>query len=237
MDLQDRVALVTGGGSGVGRALALRLAAAGAHVLICGRRSEALAETQAAVGAAGPGTCLTMTLDLAEPAAAHDLVEAARARYGRIDLLINNAGVGHTCPVARFSEADFDQEFAVHCRATFATTKAVWATMASQKSGVIINISSLAAVDPFPGFAVYGAMKAWVNAFTKATAAEGKAVGIRTYAIMLGAVETAMLRGLFPKYPASQALDPAEAADRILDLLRPDHPTPSGEAVIVAKGK
>jgi 3-oxoacyl-[acyl-carrier protein] reductase len=230
-----QVAVVTGSSSGVGLATAKRLAAHGFHLLLCGRRRDALIEAQAAVHAAGPGECLAIPLDLAESQAGRELVGVALARYGRIDVLVNNAGFAPNVSLERFAEAEFEQALAVNCRAVYATTRAAWPALIRQHGGLVVNISSLAAVDPFQGFAVYGACKAWVNLFTKAIASEGRSHGIRTYSVMLGAVDTPMLRGFFPEFPTEQTLRPDEVAEAIVRLLEVDRAPPSGEAIVLKK--
>jgi 3-oxoacyl-[acyl-carrier protein] reductase len=230
-----KVAVVTGGSSGVGLETAKRLAANGFHLLLCGRRRDALIAAQAVVHAAGSGECLTIPLDLAGSEAGRELVGAALARYGRIDVLVNSAGFAPNALIESFAEADFEQAFAVNCRAVYATTRAAWPALTQQHGGLIVNISSLAAVDPFQGFAVYGACKAWVNLFTKAIASEGRPHGIRTYALMLGAVDTPMLRGLFPEFPTEQTLQPDEVAEAIVRLLDVDRAPPSGEDIVLKK--
>ncbi len=227
------VAIVTGGSSGVGLATAKRLAAAGFCLVLCGRRAELLTAARSAVEAAGCSECLTLQLDLAEAKAGTELVDAALTRFSRVDVLVNNAGFAPNSSLESFDESSFDQALAVNCRAVYATTRAAWPVLLRQREGLIVNISSLAAVDPFPGFAVYGACKAWVNLFTKAIAAEGRSHGIRAYAVMLGAVETPMLRGLFPDFPAEQTLMPDEVAEAIMRLLDPDQAPTSGETIVL----
>jgi NAD(P)-dependent dehydrogenase (short-subunit alcohol dehydrogenase family) len=229
------VAVVTGGSSGVGLAMAKRLAAEGFHLLLCGRRPDALIAARDAVEAAGPGECTTIPLDLAESNAGTELIGAALARYSRIDLLVNNAGFAPNALLESLDDRSFEQALAVNCRAVYDTTRAAWPALVRQRGGLIINVSSMAAVDPFPGFAVYGACKAWVNLFTKAIASEGRPHGIRAYAVMLGAVETPMLRGLFPDFPAEQALMPEEVAGAILQLLDAGQAVPGGEAIVLRK--
>jgi NAD(P)-dependent dehydrogenase (short-subunit alcohol dehydrogenase family) len=229
------VAVVTGGSSGVGLATAKRLADQGFDLLICSRRPDALFAARTAVEAAGPGACLAIQLDLSESGAGAELIGAALDRYSRIDLLINNAGFAPNAPLNSLDERCFEQALAVNCRAVYATTKAAWPALMRQGGGLVINISSMAAVDPFPGFAVYGACKSWVNLFTKATASEGRPHRIRTYALMLGAVETPMLRGLFPDFPAELALMPDEVAEAIIRLLDSGKAPPSGEAIVLKK--
>ena len=113
------------------------------------------------------------------------------------------------------TSADYERAVAVNVSAVFHATQAVWPIMQKQGGGTIVNVSSLASDDPFPGFAVYGACKAWVNLFTKATAAEGRPHNIRVYAVAPGAVETGMLRERFPDFPAEQSLAPEDVAGTI----------------------
>ena len=107
--------------------------------------------------------------------------------------------------------------------------------MRQQRSGVIVNISSVASVDPFPGFSIYGACKAWVNLFTKALAAEGKPLGIRAYAIAPGAVETSMLRSAFPDFPADHTLRPDDIAAAIEAVCDDRLAHSSGQTIFVRK--
>ena len=139
-------------------------------------------------------------------------------RFGRVDVLVNNAGVAPLAPVDEFDPAEFERVCQVNMAAVFHTTQAVWPVMKAQGGGLIANISSLASVDPFPGFGVYGASKAWVNLFSQATAAEGKAVGIRVFAIAPGAVETQMMRSIFPDFPKDQTLNPDDVAAVIVSV-------------------
>ena len=119
--------------------------------------------------------------------------------------------------------------------AIFHTTRAVWPLMKAQGGGVIINMSSMAAVDPFPGFAVYGASKAWVNLFSQATASEGKPHGIRVFSVAPGAVETGLMRASFPDFPADKTLAPDEVAAVILSLCEPALAPCSGQTLFVRK--
>ena len=97
--------------------------------------------------------------------------------------------------------------------------------MAKAKQGIVVNISSMAAIDPFTGFSLYGASKGWIETWTKALADEGQRKGIRVYGIRPGAVETPMLRRLFPDYPAQQCVAPTEIAEAIFDLaIHQSHP-------------
>ena len=107
--------------------------------------------------------------------------------------------------------------------------------MAEQGGGAIVNISSIAAYDAFPGFAAYGAAKAFVVAYTKSLAGEGKPCGIRVFGIAPGAVETDMLRDALPDFPEEQALDPGDVAAMVETVLLPAYRYSSGQTVIVTK--
>lgn len=212
-----RVGLVTGGSRGIGRATAVAMAKAGYAVITCGRDSASLAKVSEELEETGVPIA-TVVADLSEVGEAEKLIHFAIDRFGRIDLLVNNAGAAPRASIDEITAADFDRAVAVNIGATFHTTRSAWPAMRRQGGGTVINISSMASIDPFPGFQVYGACKAWVNLFTKAIADEGRPLGIRAFALALGAVETQMLRSAFPKFPAEQTLDPAQVAETILAL-------------------
>jgi len=100
---------------------------------------------------------------------------------------------------------------------------------------VIVNISSAASVDPFPGLVAYGGTKAWVNIWSKGLADEGRPLGIRVFAVAPGAVETKMLREAFPDFPADQTLDPMDVADMVFQLSLPECRYASGQTIMVQK--
>ena len=162
-------------------------------------------------------------------------IQAAVDTNGRIDVLINNAGIAANAKIEATAPETFEQMAAINMHAVFHACRAVWPVMRTQGGGTIINISSLAAFDPFPGFAAYGASKAWVNLFTKASADEGRPDNIRVFAIAPGAVETGMLRGPFPDFPSEQTLDPDDVAALIETLLNPRCAHASGSTIPVRK--
>jgi len=133
------------------------------------------------------------------------------------------------------SDDDFEQALRANIAGVFYMTRAAWPALRRQGSGTVVNISSLAAVDPFPGFAVYGACKAWVSLFTKAADDEGRPLGIRVFAIAPGAVETAMLRQNFPDIPAEQTLAPDEVAGMIEAVCEPRASHASGQTIFIRK--
>jgi NAD(P)-dependent dehydrogenase (short-subunit alcohol dehydrogenase family) len=179
--------------------------------------------------------CQTVALDIGTTEGPARLIHCAISRFGRVDVLCNNAGIAPRATLEGLTDGDLEQALAVNVEAVFRTTRAVWPLLRQQGDGVIINISSLASLDPFPGFSLYGACKSWVNLFTKAVADEGRALGIRVYAVALGAVETRMLRGLFPDFPAAQTLSPDEVAQFIGSLLTEPMRYASGQTIALRK--
>ena len=228
------VAIVTGGSRGIGRATTLKLASAGYAVVTCGRDKEELATLRTELESAGAAFQI-LSLDVRHQEAIENLIASTLTHFGRIDLLVNNAGVAPLAPVEKLSTRDFDDCVATNISAVFHATRAVWPTLKKQGSGTIINVSSYASVDPFPGFQAYGASKAWVNLFTKAIAEEGRPFGIRSFAVALGTVETPLLRGLFPDFPAEETLAPGDVADLFLALLQPACIHASGNTIFYRK--
>ncbi|MCP4250527.1 MAG: SDR family oxidoreductase [bacterium] len=232
--MSDRVVIVTGAGRGIGRAVCRRFAAAGGRVVAAARSEDQLVETQELIEAEG-GQCSTVTVDVASSDRLQHLVETTERRYGRIDVLVNNAGVVACGPVADLSAVEFEGMLRVNVAAVFYASKFVWPVMKRQGGGTIVNVSSMAAKDPFPTLGTYGACKRWVNGLTRGLADEGKEVGIRAFAVGPGAVWTDMLRDNFSDFPKEQALDPADVAETIFSLCQPGMAHASGQTFYVQK--
>jgi 3-oxoacyl-[acyl-carrier protein] reductase len=228
------VCVVTGGSGGIGLATAKKFASLGYRIATCGRSEDKLAAAVRKISAVAP-ECISLVLDVARPEAVPRLLALAQERFGRIDVLVNNAGYAPRAAIDKTSQADFDQSIAINLAAVFYGTQAAWPIMARQRSGVIVNISSVASLDPFPGFAVYGPCKAWVNLFSTITAEEGKAAGIRVYSVAPGAVETPLLRGVFPNYPAEQCLLPEDVAEVIVAVCQQPLRYCTGQTIVVRK--
>jgi len=232
--MEPAVVVVTGGGRGIGRSVCERFAASGAQVVAAARSPKELDETRAAIEGR-QGRCHTRVTDVGSAEEIETLIEETQARFGRIDVLVNNAGVAPQAPIDELEEPLFDTIVLVNVRAVYRGCRAVWPVMRGQGGGVIVNISSVASVDPFPGFTAYGASKAWVNAWTRGLADEGRSVGIRVFAVAPGAVETRMLRDPFPSFPKEQALQPSDVADVVFVLAQPECRYATGQTVFVKK--
>ncbi len=194
--LCEQVAIVTGGGTGIGRAIALELAHCGAQVAICGRRPEPLKQTaqeiaaRSTAGAAPGGPCLHMTCDIREPAQIAAFVEAVRTRFGRIDLLVNNAGGQRPFPAADMPLESFEKVLRNNLFGTFAMTQAVArAAMIPQRRGAVVNIIA-EIYRGFPGMAHTGAARAGVDNLTKSLSVEWAAHKIRVNAVAPGIIRT-----------------------------------------------
>jgi NAD(P)-dependent dehydrogenase (short-subunit alcohol dehydrogenase family) len=215
--MQTRVSIITGASRGIGLATAQRFARNGFAIVAAARGEAALRDAADTIRAetAPPADVETIAADAGSPAGARQIAAAAMKRFGRIDVLVNNAGAAATNPIPGFDDATFSLLLSANVASVFLMTREVWPIMQRQRGGTIVNISSIASIDSFPGFTVYGACKSWVNAFTKAAAEEGRQHNIRVLAVAPGAVETRMLRDAFPNFPSDQTLDPQDVAAAI----------------------
>ncbi len=232
-DAAQKVCLVTGGSSGIGLATAKRFAHEGYAISICGRHSEALESAADSIGNAA--AVLKVTADVGDSNSRKKLIAETIGTYGRIDVLVNNAGAAPLNDFESIDEEAFEDVLNTNIRGVFHLSQAVWPILKSNGGGSIVNISSLAALDPFPGFSIYGASKAWIEIFTKAIAAEGVDHSIRACCVRPGAVETDLLRGLFPDFPVDQCVSPEDIANKVWDCIADPDNHPSGEAFTVSK--
>ena len=196
MRLLDRVAVVTGGGSGIGRATALALAAEGALVVV-GDVDEEAADATAALVRAGGGLADVRGVDVRESPQVDALVDAAAARHGRLDLVVNNAGITRFRPLLEQTPADYDDVVRVNQYGSYHGILAAARRMrALGTPGVIVNVGSVLADLPTAGNLAYAASKAAIVAMTRAAALELAPLGIRVVAVSPGATDTPLLRPL-----------------------------------------
>jgi len=198
-ELSGKVALVTGGSRGIGRAIALALAGAGAGVAITYRSADAeAAAVVAAIESAG-GKAKSFKSDAADFAGAAQVVETVTAAFSRLDILVNNAGITKDGLLMRMSETDWDSVIATNLKSVFNFSKAAVRPMMGQRSGKIINVSSIAGVIGNPGQTNYAASKAGMIGFTKSLARELGSRNIQVNAIAPGFIDTDMTAALTPE--------------------------------------
>ena len=237
MPLHDKTALVTGGTSGIGRAVAERLARDGAAVIITGRDQSRANEVLGGIESAG-GRARFIAADLAIFEHVRRLVDVA----GDVDVLVNNAGVFPGGPTERTTEEAFDQTFDVNVKAPFFLTAAIAPRMVERGGGSIINISTMAATIGMSGLAAYGASKAAIESLTRSWTAEYAAGGVRINTVAPGPTRTpasaamgAMFDRLASSTPAGHGATPEEIA-AVVSFLASDDASFIYGAVLPADG-
>ncbi|HEY1471527.1 MAG TPA: SDR family oxidoreductase [Candidatus Acidoferrum sp.] len=198
--LAEKVALVTGGSRGIGKAIAQKLAALGADVAICGRNEDLLKRTAREIESLGVRVH-AQKADVSRNSDVTLLVQATEKKLGPISILVNNAGIGMFGPVYEKSEEDWDGVMNTNLKSVFLATRAVAPGMIARKSGDIVNISSLAGKNTFAGGALYCASKWGLQGLTGCMAEDLRGFGIRVSAICPGSVATEF-SGRGPKDPS-----------------------------------
>jgi NAD(P)-dependent dehydrogenase (short-subunit alcohol dehydrogenase family) len=196
MDFTGKVALITGGGGGIGRATALGFALRGAKVMVVDA-DAGLGRTTVEVVAQQGGTAGFVQADVTRSSAVKDYVEKTLAEYGRIDCFFNNAGIeGKVMPTQEYDEDVFDQVIAVNLKGVFLGMRHVLPVMLRQGSGAIVNTASVAGLFGSPGMSAYVASKHGVLGLTKVASTDVAGQGVRVNAVCPGPVETRMMRSL-----------------------------------------
>lgn len=203
IDLSNKVAIVTGASRGIGRAIALELAASGARVVVNYRSQQQEAdEVVAAIEQAG-GTATAVQADVAQPADIERLIKTTQKTYGGLDILINNAGITRDNLLVRMKDDEWDAVFSTNLRSVFQLTKAALKPMMKARWGRIITITSVVGLTGNAGQANYAAAKAGLIGFTKSVAREMASRGITANAVAPGYVETAITNALSDEIKAT----------------------------------
>lgn len=256
MSNSNRVAIITGAARGIGLACARRFLADGYRVILADRDEHGAQEAMDSLGAE-PSRCVSVQCDVADSLSIHNLIAETLSHFGRIDVLINNAGIALKGGSLDLSPSDFDQVLAVNLRGAFLLSKAVARHMvdaldnADDRSGLsnpnysIINMSSINSQVAIPDYLAYAVSKGGLNQMTKAMALELAPYGIRVNAIGPGSVKTDMLAGvagdalamIHSRTPLGRAAQPEEVAGVAAFLAGPDSSYITGEIIIVDGGR
>lgn len=230
---EPRVAIVTGAGSGVGACVAKQLVEQGWRVVLAARTKEQL--DRCAEESGNPSACLVVPTDHTDPAQCEALIEKTMDAFGRIDALINNAGMASLVPIQDVDLEALRESFAVNTFGPGMLIAKAFPIMRKQKEGRIVNVASKGISDPFPGFFAYGAAKSAVDSFTRSIENEGKRHGVRGFTVAPGAIETGMLRGMWneKQLPPDKTLDPAEVARTIVACATGQRDDDAGEAIFM----
>jgi 3-oxoacyl-[acyl-carrier protein] reductase len=217
LNIQGQAAIITGGGTGIGRGIALALGGAGVKTVLCGRRLGPLEEAAAVVRSAG-GEALPVQADVSVEADTKQLVDTVLKNFGRLDILVNNAGVGGGDEIHRHDPDDWNAVLDVNLRGPFLMARAALPHMRSQRGGHIINISSESGLEFYPGDGAYGVSKHALNALGEYIQRENQEFGIRVNTICPGMVISEMTENS-PGLDHSKCLYPEDIADLVLWLL------------------
>lgn len=243
VDLSGQVALVTGASRGIGKAIAITLGKAGATVACLARNEEKLKETAAEITAAG-GKASIHSCDVTNSEAAQAAVDAVVEQHGRLDIVVNNAGITKDTLLPIMSDDDWDQVIAANLRSVFLFSRAAAKVMMRQRSGRIINMSSVSGLVGNPGQSNYSASKAGIIGFTQTVARELAKRKITVNAICPGFIATDMAEALGPaiidevkkRIPAQRIGEAHEVADAVLYLASDSASYITGQVITVDGG-
>ena len=216
-ELSGKVAIITGGGTGIGQGVALMLSGEGCRVVLSGRRKAPLEEVLEKISAQG-GEGLVVEGDVSEASDVDRLVSSAQETFGEIDILVNNAGIGGGGYIHEHDIQTWDQVLAVNLRGPFLTSRAVLPKMRARSQGHIINISSESGLEYYQGNGAYGVSKHALNALGEFIQRENQEYGVRVDTICPGMVITEMTQNS-PGLDHSKCLYPEDIAELVLWLL------------------
>ena len=232
MELQGAVVMITGGGTGIGKAAAVLFAERGAKVIVCGRRPSPLTETARLIEQR-EGDALALLTNVRDSAQVMETVGTVLERFGKLDILVNNAGIAIAKPVLETTEGEWDETLDTNLKGVFLCCKSVLPSMVEAGSGVIVNISSILGNTGIANFGAYCASKFGVVGLTQALAEELRPERIQIYAICPGPTYTALHRGIVGEEMAKLAMSPEKVAGKVMGLVTGEIPLPSGATMVV----
>jgi len=243
-DDSGKVALITGGGRGIGRAIAETFARAGHTVVINYSKSAKDAEALSESLSTGSAAVVAEQADVSDPAQARRMIDKVASQYGGIDVLVNNAGITRDGYLMLMSDEDWHEVISTNLTGVFNCCRAVTGHMISQRGGVIVNVASLSGIDGLPGQTNYAAAKGGVISFTRAFSKELAPFGIRVNAVAPGVIETEMTgalsertkEGLLSAIPLKRFGSPDEVASVVRFLASDDASYITGETICITGG-
>jgi 3-oxoacyl-[acyl-carrier protein] reductase len=232
MKLENKVAIVTGGGRGIGKATALALAREKVNVVVVSRTLSEIEAVANEIRKNGQ-EALAIPADVSQKSAVDSMVKQTLGRFGKIDILVNSAGVAIHNPIPKIREEDWDLTIAVNLKGVFLCTQAVFSHMCNQGYGHIVNVSSRAGKLANANFGAYAASKFGVMGFTEATYNEGKQYGVKATAVCPGPVDTKMRRDNHEE-DLTKIMQPEDIADVILFIISQPSRAHISEVVVSA---
>jgi NAD(P)-dependent dehydrogenase (short-subunit alcohol dehydrogenase family) len=230
-NLNNRVILITGGAQGLGKAISTAVAEAGATVIIGDiqeDKAKAVAEELSK-----KGKVEYIKLDLSDEKSVEEVINEVKNRYGRLDGLINNAGIDFTKPITELKVSEWDAAMNVNLRGPFLTSKFALPIMAERKSGHIINIISTASLRAWTEASVYHATKWGLRGYTQALFTEARKVGVKVTGLIAGGMRTPFLLDRFPDIPPQNLQDPENVANTVRYILQDTTDTVIPEVLVL----
>jgi len=224
--LAGKVAIITGGSRGIGKAIGVALAGEGATVVPAARSLEKLQDAAELIRRAG-GQAEPVVTELTDEESIKNLVNVVRDKFGRLDILVNNAGITHSAPLAETQTEDLDRCWAVNARAPFILCREALPLLKRAETATIVNISSVVGVKGYPLQSAYTASKHALRGMTISLAEELRGTNIRVHVICPGGVDTDMVQNVRPDIAKADLIGPEEIADLVLYLA-----THKGNAVV-----
>lgn len=238
--------VVTGGSAGIGLETARALVRRGWRVVICGRDAGRLGAARDALlgDVAGGGGVEVCAADVGEAGGGRAAVEACVGAFGRVDGLVNNAGLAPLRGIGETTRGDYERSWAVNVAGPGEAIAAAWGVFGDQfaregRGGRVVNVTTLGTADPFPGFAAYAAGKAGAGSLARSVKNEGAGMGVLGFAVAPGAVETAMLRGLFDEsmVPREMCLSAGEVGGVVAGCVSGERDALNGKTVYLTRGE
>jgi NAD(P)-dependent dehydrogenase (short-subunit alcohol dehydrogenase family) len=227
MTLERKVALITGGASGLGREIARELISRGSTIVLADVNTERLEEAKKELG-----IDLVVNGDVSVEEDVVRVYQAVMDHYGRLDLAINNAGIGVSVPVIETSVEQFEQLVGVNLRGVYLGTREAMKIIGDQQEGTVVNISSgMVRVTGYANLSLYSLSKAGIENFTQCVAREyQEEEGIRLFTVLPGRMKTNLHESMFPGYPEKRLLQPEVIAKQVVDLVEGARSIPTGSS-------